>query len=221
MAQSSKNRTVRIDARGVDKEIRRSGRAAKVPEGDYLLRITNGDLRDNKNGDGRHFAWTFQIISPKEYKGKNLYMVTSLKHEALWNLRNLIYSAIGKNIAGSVVNFNPATIEGKVVAATTEDSEYTNPDTGRSRVSSQVVDIRPKDQLESEEDDDEDEDDEVEDDEEEYEDEDEEDEDEDEEPPVKSRAKAKAKAKPAKKKRPVEDDEDEDEDLDDVDIEDI
>jgi|SRR5215471_1467884 len=214
-----KSRTIRIDFRGVDPEIRsRSGRAARVPEGDYLLKILHGDKRQNKNGDGSHISWSFSVISPKEYSGKTLYMVTSLKPDALWNLRNLIHAAIGKNVAGSIANFNPGTIEGKTIAATTEDNEYTNPETGRTRISSQVLDVRPKSQLKTD-DEDEDEEDYEDDDEDEVEEEDEDEEDEDEEPPPRARSKAKTKTK--SKRRVVEEDDDEDEDLEDVEIEDI
>jgi hypothetical protein len=190
-----------------------------------MLKIVKGEMRKNKNDNGRHFSWRFTIATGK-YKGKTLYMVTSLKTDALWNLRNLIFAATGKNVAGKVSSFDPSTIEGKVVAGTTEDDEY------EGKIKSVLVDIRPKEELggddededdedEEEEDDDEyedEEDEEEEDDEEEDEDEDEDEDEEDEEPepPRKKRRPARATTtkKPARKKRKAED-------LDEIDVDDI
>src|SRR6266516_5795127 len=116
---------LKVDFSGVDKEIRRGGGAAHVPEGDYLLKIVSHEVRKSESSGARYINWRFTITSPKEHKGKTIYDNTSLKPAALWNLRNLIHAATGKNVAGRVVDFNPANLEGKIVAGTTEDNEYT------------------------------------------------------------------------------------------------
>jgi hypothetical protein len=166
-------KALKIDFGGVPEEIRSGGgRAAHVPEGDYLLKIVSHEVRKTKDGTGRYISWRFAIASPAKYKGKTVYDITSLKPDALWNLRNLIHAATGKNTAGKVVNFNPETIYGKVIAATLEDDEYT-PDDGPTKVRSRPADYRPKAELNLAGDDDEDEDEE----DEEEDEEDEEDED--------------------------------------------
>ena len=159
---------LKIDFGDVEAEIRHGGGAAHVPEGDYLAKVVQGKVTDNKSGDGRHIAWRLQIVGPnKKYKGKTLYTRTTLKRTALWSLRNFIHAAIGKNVAGKTVNFDPDSLVGKIVAVTVEDEEYD----GKMR--SNIVDVRPKEELETDDDEDEDEDSDEEEEETEEEDEDE------------------------------------------------
>jgi len=164
---------VKIDFSGVDKEIRSGGRAAHVPEGDYLAKPENAELRKSERTGGRYFSWRFQLLEPKKYKGKTLYDRTSLKPDALWNLRNLIHAATGKNIAGKVLNFDPEAVYGKPVTITVEDDEY------EGKIRSQIVDYQPADKFEENGDEDEDDDEDGDDEEEEEDDEEEDEEDED------------------------------------------
>jgi hypothetical protein len=164
---------VKIDFGDTPKEIRKGGRASHVPEGDYLAKPVKAELRKSeKQGGGRYFSWRIQIVKPAKYKGKTLYVNTSLKPDALWNLRNLINAALGKNVAGKAVNFDPEALYGKTIGITVEDDEY------EKKIRSQIVDFFPKDDFkEGDEDEDEDEDDEEEGDEEEEVEEEDEDED--------------------------------------------
>jgi hypothetical protein len=151
---------MKIDFGGVEQEIRSGGgKAAHVPEGDYLLKIVSHEVRKKEDTGSKYINWRFTIVSPKEYKGKTVYDITSLKPEALWNLRNLIHAATGKNVAGKAVAFDPEAIEGKIVASTLEDDEYTRTKDGEqiTTIRSRPVDYRPKDELEADEDDDEEE----------------------------------------------------------------
>jgi hypothetical protein len=214
--------TLRIDFRGVDKEIRSSGRAAHIPEGDYLFKVVDSEIRTSDRSNSKYISWKMSCVSPK-YKGKTIYFITSLKPNALWNLRNLIHACIGKNVAGSVANFKPKTLHGKVFAGTTEDDSYmrnAGGDDEREVIRSVLADVRPRDELvPSEEDEDEEDEEEY---EEEEEDEDEEDEEEEEEePPARARrrtkpATAKARAKPKRRAQDEEED-----DLENVDVDEI
>jgi hypothetical protein len=105
----------------------------------------SGEVRNSERSGSRYINWRLQV-SNGEFKGKTLYLTTSLKPEALWNLRNLIHAATTKNVAGKAVSFDPDTIVGKVVAITTVDDEY------EGKIRSTVQDVRPKDELETEED---------------------------------------------------------------------
>lgn len=166
---------VKVDFGGVDKEIKSGGKSSRVPEGDYLGKVVKGELKRNKAKDGKYFAWRIQVVAPKQFKGKTLYLNTSLKPEALWNLRNLIYACTGKNVAGKALGFDPDALTGKVFAFTAVDDEYENPDTHKKTIKSQVEDVRPKAELKPDGDDDEDEEDEEETEEEETEEEDDDD----------------------------------------------
>lgn len=145
----------KIDFSGVDKEIRKGGgKAAHVPEGNYLVKIIEGELRKSqKEGGGRYYNWRLQVVKPKQFSGRTLYLTTSLKPDALWNLRNLIYAALGKNVAGKSVTFDPDKLRNKVVACTCTDDEYEKD--GKTVMKSNVDDVRPKDELEIGDDDEE------------------------------------------------------------------
>jgi len=149
----------KIDMSGVSEEIKGPRRSKHVPEGDYLLKIMEGEWRDGEKAD--YINWRYQIVEGvggKKHKGATLYDMTSLSPKALWNLRNLIFAAKGKNMAGKAFNFDPESLVGLVVGATVEDDEYDG------NIRSRPVDYFPKekfeasDEEESDEEDDEDDD---------------------------------------------------------------
>ena len=195
-AKKGSKKAMRINFGGVDKEIRK--RAKKIPEGDYLFKITKGEVKKNKSGDGKHILFSVQVVEDgrgnTKYAGVPNWYRCSLKPDALFNLRNMIFAASDgkKNVAGKAIDFDPTSLVGKRIAGTVEDSEY------EGRTKSELVTVFPPSELVEEEEEDEDDDEEEDDEEEEEEEDDEDDEDEEED----------------------EDDEEED-DLDDVDDDDL
>jgi Protein of unknown function (DUF669) len=142
-------KATRVDFGGVDPEIRKGGgRAAHLPEGDYLVKVLSGELRTSEKKGTKYFTWRLGVTQPEKYKGKVLYLTTSLKPEALWNLRNFIHAATGKNVAGKVVNVDPEALVGKVVCVTAEDDEY------EGKMKSVPQDVRSKEEYTASEDDD-------------------------------------------------------------------
>jgi hypothetical protein len=194
------SKTEIIDFRGVDKEIRQRGR--RVPEGEYVVKVTKADKgwKDNDKSNPPYYRWTFSILEPKKYKGVPLYgFITSMKQDALFNLRNLIYACSNgaRNVAGKRVKFNPDRLIGSEILAIVQDEEYTDERTDRTRINSRPVDVRPLSDRDQDEEEEEDEEEENElDEEDEGEEEDEEDDEE-------------------------EEDEEDDEDLDEVDVDEI
>jgi hypothetical protein len=167
----AKSKKMRINFGDVPKEIKRGGGSRHIPEGDYLLKIVNHEVRKSDKADGgKYINWQFTVVGPQS-KGATLYDMTSLKPQALFNLRNLIHAATGKNVAGKSLDFDPSVLHGKVVAATVADDEY-KPEGKPSKMRSRPVDYRPKDELELDEDEDEEEEEEETEEEEEEEDED-------------------------------------------------
>lgn len=205
---------IKVDMTGVDKEIRKgAGRSSRVPEGEYIVKILEHDVREGRSADW--IQWTTQIVRPAKYKGKKLRGGTSLSRDALFNLRNLIFAATGKNVAGKSLVFDPESIYSKLVGVSVSDNEYEDKN-GNPRVTSQIDNWFPKEEAEldeSEEDDEEDDEDEVEED-------DEEDEEEEEKPRKKKDSKKRYAKKPAKKDDD-EDEEEDDDDLEEVDVEEI
>ena len=177
-SKRGKSKLYKVDFGGVPKEIRKRG--VRVPEGDYLCKIVDVERKKSEKSGLPYFSWKFQIIKDAQGKAKHagvpMWYITSLKPEALFNLRNLIFAASDgkKNVAGKAVNFDPSGLIGKQIGVTVEDDEYDG------KIRSRAVDVMPSSQLEAEEEDEDEEEDEEEDDEDEDEAEDDDDEDEEE-----------------------------------------
>ena len=136
---------MRIDFGGVDPEIRRGSSRVRIPEGDYEVKIIDHSLiKDSDTNRTKGISWNVQITKGKN-KGKKLRGFTSLKPEALWSLRNLIHAALGKNVAGKAVNFDPAMVYGKIVGAAVVDNEFTR--NGKVRITSEVNTFFPSDEV--------------------------------------------------------------------------
>jgi len=103
--------------------------AIRVPEGDYLFQVTNCELRGKKDDpSSKYLNWSLTIVEPTKFKGKGpLYMVTSLKPEALWKLRNFLVD-MGVNVPKTSVDIPIAQIVSKkpMVGGTVGDDEYEN-----------------------------------------------------------------------------------------------
>lgn len=138
----------KIDFTGVSQEIFKRG--PKVPEGNHLLKVNKAEKRwkDDDRSNTPYFQWELQVVS-KTAKGGTLRFITSLKPEALFNLRNLIYAATGKNVAGKSLNFAPDDIYGKIVMGTVEIEEYEATKDGRTEIRqrSVLVDVAPKEEY--------------------------------------------------------------------------
>jgi hypothetical protein len=106
-------------------ERRQGGKAAHVPEGDYLLRLETAEVKKNKNDDGRHVMWVFSIKKPTQFANAGqVYERTSLKKEALFKLRNLLED-MGIPVPQKSVDIPLAKIVAahKLVGATLADGE--------------------------------------------------------------------------------------------------
>ena len=158
---------------------------SRLPAGDYVVRVEKVEVRDGSSGF-KYLAWTLAVISG-EYKGKKIYHNTSLKPEALFNLRNLLMS-IGISVPKGKLTLNLKEYVGKVLGVYVEDGEYTSD--GKKKKKTEVIEMYPVEKQgkkwvkaiddEDEDDDDEDEDDDDDDEDEDEDDDEDEDEDDDE-----------------------------------------
>lgn len=57
-----------------------------VPEGIYDVRVVEVTAKQNKKGDGTNLNWKLEIIEG-EFAERTLYLTTSLKHAALWKVK--------------------------------------------------------------------------------------------------------------------------------------
>ena len=61
------------------------------PEGQLLIRIAKAEIRDNKEKTGKYINWQ---LNPVESENKKpVFLMTSLKPEALWNLKQFLKAA--------------------------------------------------------------------------------------------------------------------------------
>ena len=140
-----------IDFSGVSED---TGRFRHVPPGDYLVKIDKAEKKwkDDDKSNTPFYRWRCMVLEPASHKGSAVSHNTSLSPEALWNLRNLILAATGKNVAGKRVSFEPTAIIGKKVMVSLEDREF------GGKMYNDVADIQPASAWNASADEDEDED---------------------------------------------------------------
>lgn len=103
-----------------------SGRAAHVPEGDYLLQVVGYEIRKKNEENTQYISWKTRIVKPTKYKNAGIiYHITSLKEESLWSLRNFLED-MGIKVPKSVAKVPLKSIveAKKIIGATLEDDEY-------------------------------------------------------------------------------------------------
>lgn len=183
---------IKVDFKGVEA----GGGRPRLPEGDYLAKVTDVKAGESKKGNSM-LTWEFTITTPGKGKGKKFKSYTTLNKEALWKLKQLL-EAMGLKVPNGSATLDLDKYMGREVGVTLVDEEYDN------KMHSTISDFIPAADLD-EDDDDEDED------------EDESDEeDDDEEDEVEEKPKAKKKRTKSKKV-----DDDDDEDIEDIDLDSI
>lgn len=60
-----------------------------LPEGQYDVEIDKVEVRENKAGDGLYLNWEL-IVLDGEYENRRLWMITSLKPQALFRLKQVL-----------------------------------------------------------------------------------------------------------------------------------
>lgn len=121
------------------------GKAAHVPEGDYLLKV-KGVTLETKKGDesSKYLRWRFTIHKPSGYENAGvIYHNTTLQADKLWSLRNVLED-LGINVPKKAVGLPLAEIgkSGRILGATLEDDEY------NGKVKSQIAATFKKEQYE-------------------------------------------------------------------------
>lgn len=150
-------------------KVKKGGKKPRLPEADYTAKIVKVEKKRSQNGN-LMFVWHFEITEGK-YAGKVITDNTVITDNP-WSLLRLI-EATGKKVPKKAVKVNAENYVGEEVGITLADGEPYN-----NRISSEVVDVMPVDEVNEDDDDDEDEDEDEDDDDDEDEDEDEDDDDE-------------------------------------------
>lgn len=126
MAKDSSPSKITVDFSNVGDRTE-GGRAAHVPEGDYLLKVTGAKIKSKKDDDSsKYIAWTVAIVKPSKYANAGtIFHNTTLKSDGLWSLRNLLED-MGLKVPKKSVEVPLATIVAKQLefGATLADDEY-------------------------------------------------------------------------------------------------
>lgn len=141
-----------IDFGGVPKEIRKGG-GKKLPEADYVWKIISSEIAKKEGATSRYIRWQL-TVAKGPFKGVSRSYITSLKPEALFNLRNLIHAATGKNVAGKSLDFDRENLYGKLVGGTIVDSERPI-EGGKTRIFNDLDTVFPVSDMADDEDEDE------------------------------------------------------------------
>lgn len=99
------------------------------PDGEHLVRIADSEIRDNKAGDGQYINWRLKVLNTDN--NRPVYLITSLKPTAIWNLRNFVRAA-GVNEL-NLENFDTAELHGTELYVNIKTEVYEN--TPRNTVS--------------------------------------------------------------------------------------
>lgn len=97
------------------------------PDGPLLVRVVKGEVRDTKAGDSKYINWQ---LNPVEGNNKRpIFLMTSLKPEALWNLQRFFKAAQYEwETDGS---FNTEDLLGKELFVSVTQEEYNGEMTNR------------------------------------------------------------------------------------------
>lgn len=148
MVKATTPREITADFSNVG-ERREGGRAARVPEGDYLLEV-RGCQRKWKKGESQdespgYLTWMLAIVKPSAHKNAGfVYHNTTLKEEGLWNLRNFLED-LGLKVPTSRLKIPIEKIVAKKMqlGATLVDGEPYN-----DKIKSEIAATFPKEKFE-------------------------------------------------------------------------
>jgi hypothetical protein len=78
---------ISVNLQGVKTELE------QLPKGRYLCNVYAIEKKANNKGDGFYIQWTLKVSADhpdEDYTGRTLYYITSLKQDALWNLKRTL-----------------------------------------------------------------------------------------------------------------------------------
>lgn len=132
-----------VDLSGVP-ERREGGRAARVPEGDYILKLKDAYFTKvkagSKNAGQPQAVWVFEIAQPSKYKSAgSIFYRTGMWPDALFSFRNILQDLLnGKEIPKKVHTIDLTKYIGKEVGATLADGDEYN-----GKIRSEIVNTFP------------------------------------------------------------------------------
>ncbi len=118
-----KSNKVSIDFTGVE-----SGGGRKVPDGEYLLKVVEVEVKDAQSG-GQYLAFKYKVANGP-FAGSTVWDNASLKPQALWRLRTLL-EAFGTNPSDGKMDLDIAKLVGRTVFVEIVNESYQGKDKPR------------------------------------------------------------------------------------------
>lgn len=97
-----------------------------VPNGDYIVKVKKIEQKTSQSSGAPYFNWELMILQGPS-KGKKLFHITSLKAEALFNLRNTL-TACGISVPKGKLNIDLKGLINKVMGVTVINEKYEGKD---------------------------------------------------------------------------------------------
>ena len=91
-----------------------------IPAGRYSVTVTNAEIKNTKDKEGKYINWELTIMGPTN-AGRKVWLINSLKHEAAWNLKALL-KATGAQFDAS--GFATENVVGLKCDVTVEQEDY-------------------------------------------------------------------------------------------------
>lgn len=127
---------------------REGGRAAHVPEGDYVLKVRDASFVPVASGanQGKHQAlWVLDIVKPAKHKSAgSIWHRTGIWPEAVWAFRNFLQDLKGgAELPKKAVNVDLSRYIGAEIGATLVDGEPYGKPGQEKRVKSEISQTFP------------------------------------------------------------------------------
>lgn len=115
MKKMSSNK-VSVDFSGVE-----SGGGRKIPEGEYLLKVVEVEMKDSQAGN-QYLAFKYKVANGP-FAGANIWDNVSLKSTALWRLRTLL-ECFGMNPPEGKMDLDLTKMVGKTIFVEVANETY-------------------------------------------------------------------------------------------------
>lgn len=141
MPQQARVTKLSVDLSNVPDRREGGGRAAKVPEGDYLLKVKDAffaPVKNGKNAGQQQANWILEIVKPVKHKSAGtIWHRTGIWGEAVWAFRNFVQDLRGgQDLPKKAVNVDLSKYIGTEIGATLVDGQPYGPNnTVKSEIS--------------------------------------------------------------------------------------
>ena len=109
---------------GIDLDFGDVGGFEPMPDGNYLLRVADAPVKENKAKDGSMIVLELDVVEPEEYVGRKVWLNVSLKPQARWKLQEVLEAITQKEWRDDNMTLDPIDLLGELVMGEVFSEEY-------------------------------------------------------------------------------------------------